>query len=71
MYYVAKVKFEVQDENGKTKKFRENYLTEAVSVTEAEALVTQDLMGEPIDFEIEGVQKSNIVKIINQDGAPE
>jgi hypothetical protein len=71
MYYIAKVKFEVQDENGKMKKFRENYLVEGISVTEAEALVTRDLMGEPIDFEIEGVQKSNIIKIINSESAPE
>lgn len=71
MYYVAKVKFEAQDENGKTKKFRENYLVESMSVTEAEALVVKDLMGEPIDFEIEGVQKSNIIKIINPEGLPE
>ena len=68
---LKKVKFEAQDENGKIKKFRENYLVESMSVTEAEALVIKDLMGEPIDFEIEGVQKSNIVKIINQPGAPE
>ena len=36
MYYLAKLRFEIQEDNGKTKKIRESYLVEAPSVGEAE-----------------------------------
>ena len=36
MYYLAKLRFESEDDNGKTKKIREQYLVEASSVGEAE-----------------------------------
>ena len=36
MYYLAKLRFESEDDNGKTKKIREQYLVQASSVGEAE-----------------------------------
>ena len=36
MYYLAKLRFESEDDNGKIKKVREQYLVEANSVGEAE-----------------------------------
>jgi hypothetical protein len=71
MFWIVKIKFQAQDDNGKTMRFRESYLVEAITVTDAEARVTQDLMGSIVDFEVEAVQQSRITKIIQEPGAPE
>lgn len=71
MFWIVKIKFQAQDDNGKTMRFRESYLVEAITVTDAEARVTKDLMGSMVDFEVEAVQQSRITKIIQELGAPE
>jgi|SanBayMetagenome_1026888.scaffolds.fasta_scaffold171086_1 hypothetical protein len=72
MYWIVKIKFQAEDDNGKQIKFRETYLVEAITVTDAEARVTEDLMGSVIDFEIEAIQQSRITKILeDKSQAPE
>ena len=64
MYYTAKVKLEHDAANGKTKTTTEEYLVDAMSVTEAEAKVTEDFKGVNIDYEVVECRKSKIVKIL-------
>jgi|TARA_B110000908_G_C10223193_1_gene436474 hypothetical protein len=67
MYYVAKVTLtETVDTNSgtKEKKSRYQYLVEALSVTEAEAKMAEDMKGTVTDWEVTGVAKSQIVDVI-------
>tara|TARA_R110001592_G_scaffold144611_1_gene367862 strand:+ start:214 stop:420 length:207 start_codon:yes stop_codon:yes gene_type:complete len=68
MYYVAKVTLTetVDTKNGGTteKKSRYQYLVEALSVTEAEAKMVEDMKGTVSDWEVTGVAKSQIVDVI-------
>ena len=67
MYYVAKVTLtETVDTNSgtKEKKSRYQYLVEALSVTEAEAKMVEDMKGTVTDWEVTGVAKSQIVDVI-------
>jgi hypothetical protein len=67
MYYTAKVRLvhEINTPKGlKLKKLTETYLVKAVSVTDAEAKVTESFQNESIDFEVTAVNTSKIVKII-------
>ncbi len=62
-YYNAKVKVLV--DNGKTtKKVTEEYLVEAVSVTDAEVKVVKDFEGTPVEFETVEVKLSKVIKVI-------
>ena len=66
-YYNAKVQLieSIDTPKGtKEKKFTENYLVEALSVTEAEAKVIADFAGVTFDFEVKSVNSSKIIKII-------
>lgn len=68
MYYIVRVKVLVENENGKgTKSKSENYLVEAHSVTEAEAIVNKDFQGVALDFEVAEVKTSRIVKILSRE----
>jgi hypothetical protein len=64
-YFTVKAVFEIEDAKGKIKKQTETYLVDAMSVTEAEARITEYLSsrGEN-DFEIKSAGKSNIVGVI-------
>ncbi len=64
-YFTVKAVFEVEDAKGKIKKQTEQYLVDAMSVTEAEARITEYLSerGEN-DFEVKSASKSNIVSVI-------
>jgi hypothetical protein len=65
MYYLAKLRFESEDDSGKTKKIRELYLVEASSVGEAEKKL-MDRFGEGISpCQLESVQESKILGLIN------
>jgi hypothetical protein len=62
-YYNAKAKVLV--DNGKTtKKVTEEYLVEAVSVTDAEVKVVKDFEGTSIEFEVVDVKLSKVGKVI-------
>ena len=48
-YYIVKVKVHHEDDKGKVKKVTEQYLVDAVSVTDAEVKVTKEFFGLSID----------------------
>jgi hypothetical protein len=62
-YYISTVKIATDTEKG-VKWNTERYLIDAVSVTDAEKQVHEDLGGTGIDFEVKSVSKANIVKVI-------
>ena len=64
MYYVTKVSVSHTDPNsGKVKKVTEQYLVDAVSVTDAEVIITKALQGE--DFEVKSVTASKIISVLS------
>jgi|TARA_B100000900_G_C20510508_1_gene687783 hypothetical protein len=63
-YYIAKVKVVVSDNNGKQKKNVEQYLVNAVSVTDAETKIHEDFKNTVIDFEVSSVSETKIIKVI-------
>ena len=63
-YYIAKVKVVVSDNNGKQKKNVEQYLVNAVSVTDAESKIHADFQNSIIDFEVSSVSETKIIKVI-------
>ena len=67
-FYIATVKFTelIDTKNGtKEKKFKHNYLVDAMSVTEAEAVVNATLSDSVIEFEVINVKKSTIVEVLS------
>ena len=68
-YIEAKVRFKKQMENGKLKKVNEPYLVKALSFTEAEARVTDEVRAfMPEEFSVSAIAKSNIVEIFRNVG---
>jgi hypothetical protein len=66
MYFTVNVKVQHDNGNGKIKKVTERYLVDAMSVTEAEARVTE-VMKEDLgsnDFEVVSASVSRIYKVI-------
>lgn len=64
MYFLAKVRFEVIQENGKIKKIREPHLVEADTIERAADLVTLKFQGGLSECFIESIQESKIMSII-------
>lgn len=64
-YYIAKVKVNHVDQNGKVKKATEQYLVNAVSVTDAETKVHADFSGFSGEFEVGSVIETKIIKVIS------
>jgi hypothetical protein len=58
-YYAVTVAVEVEDAKGKIKKQREQYLVDALSVTEAEAKLVQKFTEEAVQLEYEVVKVSD------------
>jgi len=54
----------IVDNNGKQKKTREEYMVEAVSVTDAETKVHEDFKDSGLDFEVASVVETKIIKVI-------
>jgi hypothetical protein len=65
MNFEATVTISQTGKNGGTKKNREYYLVNAVSVTDAEKKVTEKFQGVTLDWEVTTVRKSKIVEVIN------
>lgn len=65
-FYLAKVQFEVTDDNGKVKKQSRSYMVNAVSVTDAEVQVTKYLSTCVDPFEVKTISESKIVDYINE-----
>jgi hypothetical protein len=65
MYYLAKIRFEAEDEKGKIKKIREQHLVEATSVADAEQKVTTRFGSGISPCYVECVQESKIIGILD------
>jgi hypothetical protein len=64
-YYLVKVEFEtINENNGKPKKIKTQYLVDAMSCTEAEARARGYLKDSVMDYEIVNVNKSPIEDVI-------
>lgn len=64
-YYTVKVEFQMEDDKGKIKKQKLDYLVDAVSVTEAEAKMTKWLVERSErNFEIKAAIASPIVEVL-------
>lgn len=65
MFYIVKVKVKVEDDKGKLKTHTEQYLVDAVSVTDAEATVVKsEFSNVTFDFEVASVNQTKIVKVV-------
>lgn len=69
-WFLCKVKYEKENEQGLLKNIVAQYLVDAVSFTEAEAIL-HDRLGSQIrgDFQVTGISKSNIVDVFFYDDA--
>ena len=65
MYYSAKVNIITVDSKGREKKQVEEYLVNAVSVTDAETKVHEQFKNTSIDFEVKSVAQTKIIEILN------
>jgi hypothetical protein len=63
-YYIAKVKVHHEDDKGRVKKVTEQYVVNAVSVTDAEAKVVADFEGSNLEYEVTAVSDTKIISII-------
>jgi hypothetical protein len=70
IWFQCKIKYQKEDENGRLKTQNEPYLVDAVSYTEAEARIYQEL-GSIIrgEFEVTSINKSKITDIFHYDDA--
>ncbi len=70
IWFLCKVKYAKETEEGLLKSISEQYLVDAVSFTEAEAIL-YDRLGSQIrgDFQVSGISKSNIVDVFFYDDA--
>ncbi len=63
-WFICKVKYQKQDEQGNTKSISEQYLVDALSFTEAEARMYEKLGSViPGEFYINNISKSNITDV--------
>ena len=58
------VKVHHTDDKGKVKELTEQYVVNAVSVTDAEVKVTKDFEGSGVEFEVGSVIETKIIKVI-------
>jgi hypothetical protein len=65
-YYLAKVQFEITNDNGKVRNHSRNYMVNAVSITDAEVQVTKHLSASVEPFEVKTISESKIVDYINE-----
>ena len=63
-YYKAKVKVITQDDKGRQNKNVEEYLVNAVSVTDAETKVHEEFKNDSVEFEVTSVLETRIIKVI-------
>jgi hypothetical protein len=64
-YYTVKVEFQMEDDKGKIKRQKFDYLVDAMSVTEAEAKMTKWLVERSErNFEIKAAIASPIVEVL-------
>jgi len=63
-YYQAQVKFETEQDNGRTRSIKENYIVEADSVSEAEEKLKEKFKNSMAEFVVAGVKEANIMGIV-------
>ncbi len=67
MYYLGRVEFitliDTKGGGTKEKKTRRQYLVNAMTCTEAEAKIVEQLKDSVEDYEIKGVQQSKIIEV--------
>lgn len=64
MYYTAKVKCKITNDNGKVQKVTELYLVDAVSVTDVEVQITQKYKDSTFDWELTNVAETKIIEVL-------
>lgn len=64
MYYMCKVNFEIVTDNGNVKRVNRNYVTSAVSVTDAEQKIHKYLRTSTEPFEVKTVSEMKLEDII-------
>jgi hypothetical protein len=64
-FYSVTVAIEVEDAKGKIKKQKENYLVDALSVTEAETKLVNKFTAEAVklEYEVIKVSETNIIEV--------
>jgi len=62
-YFKCAVKVEFEDEKGRVKYRREDYIVHALTPTDVESKITEHLKG--LDFEIASISITKIIDIIN------
>jgi hypothetical protein len=64
-FYAVQVTIEVEDAKGKIKKQKENYLVDAMSVTEAEAKLVNKFTKDAVklEYEVVKVSETNIIEV--------
>lgn len=66
MYYIANVKFEtVDDRTGRIKTIKEQYLVDAIDISDAEQKLKEKFKDSIADFAVSSVTESKIMGIIN------
>lgn len=66
MYYLAKLRFETEDDNGKKKNIREQYLVDADSISDAETILMERFGDGISSCVLESVQESKILGLIEK-----
>lgn len=66
MYYTVNVKFEtIDDRTGRAKIMKEQYLVQALDISEAEKKVKDRFKDSISDFNVSSVQESKVMEVIN------
>jgi len=63
-YWAVKITSLREQDNGKVKKVREEYLIHAISPTDAEVKMTEEMQGDPFDWSISSVRETKILKVL-------
>lgn len=64
-FYIAKVRFEIENEKGNIKHQIRTYMVKAVSVTDAEVKVNKYLKNSTEPFEVPTISESKILDFIH------
>lgn len=66
-YNIVKARYSKRDENGKTKAVTEQYLVDALSCTDAEARVVEELSPIYSDLQVKSIGDTKIAEVFNPD----
>ena len=65
MFYKAKVKCKIEDEKGKILKVTEEYLVDAIGVTDVEAKIVEEYRGSTYsEWELISVTETKVCKVL-------